>query len=366
MKKWTLLLPLSMTLLFGLALLRTERHASDCLEQQRICFPYPNYLPYPLWQQTNLHWPALLPPAALGLLPLGFDDHFKKSPTRNALSIAATLCSVFALWFCLGLWIARLRRGRPLATQSKPLRYAVRAVAFLLAPLACLLVYSGIRGGWHGPTMTLAGYFIPLLVLLLALTDLRTLPRALHKTAVRAALAVAMALLYAASSASLASQEQDYLARHAASGFSPPESAASVSFLLPLEPDPATWDALAIHGPALLLAELPALLSNAAPDGTAIRALQSSLVAAWWFTVLTLLPTGYEGSNPLLSALRPLFRALLACAASLALVSWLLAFSHHSPTPGFGLLAGTALPCFALRPAKGAHASGQDPTTTPP
>ena len=56
LQKWQLL-PAVVLALFLLALLRVDLRWRDCTSDEgRVCFNYPNYLPYEVRQAIDLHW----------------------------------------------------------------------------------------------------------------------------------------------------------------------------------------------------------------------------------------------------------------------------------------------------------------------
>ena len=153
------------------------------------CFDYPVYLPYEVHQSITLQGFALLPAEIVGALPESLGGN------GRIISGLVTFLSVAGFWLLVGVWWDRLSIGGSFLTGRA--RTVVRTAIAILFPLIVLSLSVGIRGGYEGPTMTDAGFLVPLLLAVMGLIHTNDLPAALHGRGLRVVVSAAFLLVYA-------------------------------------------------------------------------------------------------------------------------------------------------------------------------
>jgi hypothetical protein len=350
-QKWQFFLPLLMLPLFMLALLRTEMRWRECsADERRECFYYPLYLPYELRQQIDVHWIATLPAGILQLYPASIsNDHSRAHPIQWP-RILVTILSCGVIWYLIGLWAQQLQDARPLSKRGPVARFSMLALVVLFAPFTCFAVYLGMRGGYEGSTMTDAGLVMPMILELAALVDLNLFPAALRLRTLRAGLALILALVYAWTDASYQNQLKRYQERETAESEKRSSDPDAVFFTIPFVPEPETVGGLALHTPALLVAELPGLLFGSSRANLPLRVFKAGIIWAYWFSILSLLAPGLFEDSRTFRKVRPWLRGVWVPFCLLAILCWLIGSSAHGPSPSFGFLVGTLIPIYVLRP----------------
>ena len=350
MQKWQVVLPVLMLPLFMLALLRTELRWRECSSDEgRVCFNYPLYLPYEVRQQLDVHWIATLPAGILQLTPASMSPYYDRTRPVQWPRILTTILSCGGIWYLIGLWFQQLRDANPLSERGTIARLSVLALAAFI-PFTCFAVYLGMRGGYEGPTMTDAGFVMPLLLAIMALVDLKLLPAVLQRKTLRTGLALILALLYEWTDNSYQNQLKLYRERETAKSEARSSDPDALFFSFPFMPQPETVEGLALHTPALLVAELPGLLFGSSRADLPLRVFRAATIWTYWFAIFSLLVPGLAGGNCTFRKIRPWLRGICAPFCLLAFLGWLIGISAHGPSPTFGFMLGTLIPIYALRP----------------
>jgi hypothetical protein len=352
-QKWQVLFPLLMLPLFMLALLRTELRWRECAsDESRVCFNYPLYLPYEIRQQIDVHWIATLPAGILQLYPASISPERDRARHLQWPRILITILSCGMIWYLIGLWAQQLRNAKPLSERGRFARFSVLTLVVLLVPFSCFAVYLGMRGGYEGPTMTDAGLVMPAILAITALVDLKLLPAALRRRTLRTGVALMLLLLYAWADGSYQAQSKRYQDRETASSEKTSTEPGVVSFSFPFVPQPETVEGLALHTPALLIAELPGFFVKNSRANPVVRVFRAVIVWAYWFSIFYLLGPRQSGASRTFRKVRPWLRGICAAVCVLASLAWLAGNSAHGPNPSFGFMFGTLIPIYALRPTE--------------
>jgi len=335
------LLPLIMVPLFLLAFLRVETRWRRCKAgESGACFNYPSYLPYPAAQAIGIHALVLLPAAVLQQLPDSIDccNHYRGRPQLSRYII--TTLSVTIFWGLLGLWIERLLTARRLSSRRRLARFGM----LLLLGLAVVLgigILRAIHGFWHGPLAPDSAVIPVLLLEVLIAAELTSIPALLQKSAIRAVLASVLLCLYVWADAEYRGAQHDYHREQT--------SQSSFTRFPPfLNVRPEALDALTLQGPAVLVAELPALFLAPRWTGHWV-AFGYRYVVIWlyWFVLASLAARSWSRYG----SIRVVVRTLCGLVFVLSLLGWVVGTSPHGYNGSFGVLAGTAIVFFALRPA---------------
>lgn len=179
---------------FVAGLWQAERAWSRCAEGDdgKVCFDYPQYLPYETRQAVDLHWMPLVPLAGLGVLPDCISSGSSKNGNWQAVRMIVTVLVCAGVWWMLGRWAERLRSGQRLRVA----RWAVSVGGAVLVSGSLFLVQNAMRAGWHGPMMTNSGFVMPVFVGVLVLVELGVAPRMLRPWARRVVVAGLLACGY--------------------------------------------------------------------------------------------------------------------------------------------------------------------------
>lgn len=105
---------------------------------------------------------------------------------------------------------------------------------------------------------------------------------------------------------------------------------------MPLYPDPADLEAVAVHGPVAVLAGL-----------VPVQWVRFGLVWGWWVGMLSLLVGVVPRGNGAYDLARPLVRGVLMFVCGLMFWGWVNG-GPHGPGPAFGFIVGTLIPIYAL------------------
>ena len=248
------------------------------------------------------------------------------------------------IWHLIGLWAQQLRNAKPLSERGRFARFSVLTLVVLFVPFSCFAVYLGMRGGYEGPTMTDAGLVMPAILAITALVDLKLLPTALRRRTLRAGVALMLALLYAWTDGSYQAQSKHYQDRETGSSEKTSTEPGVVSFSFPFVSQPQTVEGLALHIPALLIAELPGFFVNNPRANPVLRVLRAVIVWAYWFSIFSLLGPRQSGASRTFRKVRPWLRGICASVCVLAFLAWLAGNSAHGPSPSFGFMFGTLIP----------------------
>jgi hypothetical protein len=201
--------------------------------------------------------------------------------------------------------------------------------------------------------MTDAGLVMPAILAITALVDLKLLPAALRRRTLRAGVALMLALLYAWADGSYQAQSKRYQDRETTTSSEKTSTEPGVvSFSFPFVPQPETVEGLALHTPALLIAELPGFFVKNSRANPVLRVLRAVIVWAYWFSIFSLLGPRQSGASRTFRKVRPWLRGICAPVCVFAFLAWLAGNSAHGPNPSFGFVFGALIPIYALRPTE--------------
>jgi hypothetical protein len=338
------LFPLAFTSIFVVFFAQVESRSEECAsEPGRVCFPYPQYLPFHLFQGIDAQRLLLTP---LDLIDLAPDSVTPNYPTRAArfkwTSRGAAIACVALAWFAIGYWWERLNTGR--RTSVRTARGKVIASVFMVfGSVAALAIYSGMRGGYEGPTATLAAIPLPLLLALMTTTELGWTSMLMKGRRLGIVIGIAMALLCLFAFQRVASEWLEYQSAHCDS------DEEAVCFQFPFVPSPNVMDMLAFPGWLPLIAS--AIGFGAGANTAVICLIAAALTGLLWFALLS----AERQKRPRCATLFPVIRNILLMTGILGLIIGLVgsAFgSHHAPMGSFGLLVGSCLQLVLLRRTK--------------
>ena len=251
-----------------------------------------------------------------------------------------TALSVTVFWGLLGLWIERLLAARRLSSKPRLARFGM----LLLLGLALVLGMGFIRaihGFWHGPLEPDSAVIPVLLLEVLIAAELTSIAALLQKSAIRAVLATVLLWLYVWADAEYRKAQHDYHRE-------PRSYSAFTRFQPFLNVRPEALDALSLQGPAVVVAELPALfLAPRWRDHWVASGYRYLVVWLYWYALESLAARRWS----LYGEIRVGVRILCGFVFAFSLLGWVVGTSPHGYNGSFGVLAGTAIVFFALRPA---------------
>lgn len=347
------LLAAALTGFFAISLFRVHLAYADCNYpgDERVCFEFPHYVRYEIWQQLALHRIAQIPAAMLGLLPDSMSAYPKPSPHWQFPRYLFLLFSVAGFWALVALWVTRLQSGARLPRNK---RYA-RSVLCLLALSCALFVasefYQGLSGVPQGVTVALSAFIAPIILLVLSLLELGLQSDSLNRPSIRIAGALLFMGLFAWTDHAMRAGQQRHQARaDAATCESTP---TATCFQFPYRPSPFLIDTFLLHAPPALFAEDA---SMAGPNGSLVsspfdRILTYGGVACYWYLLLSLAFRRWPAQTRLYAITRPVLRAAYLFCLCFALLNWLLGWSAHGPNGAFGFSIAMGLGAYVLRPA---------------
>lgn len=336
-------LPALMVPLFLIAFAKTDIRWRECTNDLgRVCFPYPTYLQYEVRQGLDIHWPALLPAILLDQLPDSIDPNAPKQGRAQWPRLLITISGLVGCWYCIGVWWQRLVSGHRISVGRKAARYGILCATGILATIAGLVIYLGVRGGFEGPTMTDAGCLLPVLLVVMALVECGAVDRYFTPQRLRLAIPLFLTLLYAWSNTALQAERSDYDSRNAS--VSCKELPGQICFNWPFMSSPLIQDGLALHWPPLLLASLPTLISSShfPSQSLTMMGFHFFLVWTYWLTIISLAQRRWPATTGPYQAIRPWLVGCCAVILGFSLLAWLLGASQHGPTPALAVTLGMA------------------------